>query len=125
LNSTFAAYIKEKNHTKYRQKHENQSCEKGPAMVQAIGSRIPTAAARVQPRVWSSGICGGQSGAGTGLFRVLRFCLPIFIPSISPSSESLGADTLSQLVADVPSGPSLDSTTNYENLILKSNATDL
>jgi hypothetical protein len=32
------------------------------------------------------GICGGQSGAGVGFLRVLRFPLPIFIPPISPSS---------------------------------------
>jgi hypothetical protein len=47
---------------------------------------LPTAAARVRVRVWSSGICGGQSGAGAGFLRVLRFPLPIFIPPISPSS---------------------------------------
>jgi hypothetical protein len=37
-------------------------------------------------RVWSSGICGGQSGAGAGFLRELRFPLPIFIPPTSPSS---------------------------------------
>jgi hypothetical protein len=46
----------------------------------------PTAAARVPTRVWSSGICGGESGAGAGFLRVLRFPLPIFIPPNSPSS---------------------------------------
>jgi hypothetical protein len=34
---------------------------------------LPTAAARVRARIWSSGICGGQSGAGAGFLRVLRF----------------------------------------------------
>jgi hypothetical protein len=47
---------------------------------------ILTAAARVRSRVWSSGICGGQSGAGAGFFRVLRFPLPIFEPTI-PATE--------------------------------------
>jgi hypothetical protein len=47
---------------------------------------LPTAAARVQNRVWSSGICGGQSGGGAGFLRVLRFPLPISIPLNSPSS---------------------------------------
>jgi hypothetical protein len=47
---------------------------------------IPTAAARVQTRVWSSGIYGGQSGTGAGFLRVLRFPLSIFIPPNSPSS---------------------------------------
>jgi hypothetical protein len=56
---------------------------------------LPTAAARVQSRVWSSGICGGQSGAGAGFLRVLRFPLP-FIPPNSPSSQSPGAGTIGQ-----------------------------
>jgi hypothetical protein len=30
------------------------------------------------------GFCGGQSGAGAGFLRVLRFPLPIFIPPIAP-----------------------------------------
>jgi hypothetical protein len=30
------------------------------------------------------GFCGGQSGAGVGFLRVLRFPLPIFIPPIAP-----------------------------------------
>jgi hypothetical protein len=47
---------------------------------------LPTAAARVRARVWSSGIYGGQSGAGAGFLRVLWFPLPIFIPPNSPSS---------------------------------------
>jgi hypothetical protein len=48
------------------------------------------AAARVQSRAWSSGICGGESGAGAGFLRVLQFPLP-FIPPNSPSSQSRGA----------------------------------
>jgi hypothetical protein len=42
----------------------------------------------VPARVWSSGICGAQSGAGTGFLRVLRFPLPIFIPQTAPQSPS-------------------------------------
>jgi hypothetical protein len=45
-------------------------------------------ATRVRSRVWSSGICGGQSGAGAGFLRVLRFPLPIFIPPSAPQSPS-------------------------------------
>jgi hypothetical protein len=56
------------------------------AIAQALSRWLPTAAARVQTRVWSSGICGGQSGAGACFLRVLRFPLPIFIPPNSPSS---------------------------------------
>jgi hypothetical protein len=49
---------------------------------------LPTAAAWVRSWVWSSGICGGQSGAGAGFLRVLGFPLPIFIPTIAPQSPS-------------------------------------
>jgi hypothetical protein len=58
------------------------------AIAQAVSRWLPTAAARVQTRVWSCGICGGQSGAGAGFLRVLRFPLPMFIPPISPQSPS-------------------------------------
>jgi hypothetical protein len=67
----------------------------GRAIDEAVSRWLPTAAARVQSRVWSSGICGGQSGVGAGFLRVLRFPLP-FIPPISPSSQSPGADTIGQ-----------------------------
>jgi hypothetical protein len=52
------------------------------AIAQAIIHWLLTAGARVRARVWSSGICGGQSGAGAGFLRVLRSPLPIFIPPI-------------------------------------------
>jgi hypothetical protein len=60
----------------------------GRAIAQAVSRWLSTAAARVQTRVQSFGICGGQSGAGAGFLRVLRFPLPIFIPPISPQSPS-------------------------------------
>jgi hypothetical protein len=60
----------------------------GRAIAQAVSRWLRTAAARVRSRVWSSGICGGQSGAGTGFLWVLRFPLPIFIPPIAPQSPS-------------------------------------
>jgi hypothetical protein len=53
----------------------------GRAIAQAVSRWLLTAAARVRSRVWSSEICGGQSGAVAGFLRVLRFPLPIFIPS--------------------------------------------
>jgi hypothetical protein len=60
----------------------------GRAIVQAVSRWLPTAAARVRARVWSCGICGGQSSAGAGFLRVLRFPLPLFIPSIAPQVPS-------------------------------------
>jgi hypothetical protein len=55
-------------------------------MAQAASRWLPIAVVRVRARVWSSGICGSQSGAGAGFLRVLRFPLPISIPPNSPSS---------------------------------------
>jgi hypothetical protein len=69
--------------------------ESGRAIAEAVSRWLPAAVARVQSRVWSSGICGGQSGAGAGFLRVLRFPLP-FIPSNSPSSQSPRAGTIGQ-----------------------------
>jgi hypothetical protein len=62
----------------------------GRAIAEAVSRWLPTAAARV------------------------RFPLP-FIPPNSPSSQPPGAGTIGQSVADVPSGPSLDSTPHYAN----------
>jgi hypothetical protein len=61
---------------------------RGRAIAQAVIRWLPIAAARVQSRVWSTGICGGHIGAGAGFLRVLRFPLPIFIPPIAPQPPS-------------------------------------
>jgi hypothetical protein len=45
----------------------------GRAIAQAVSCWLPTTAAWVRARVWSSGIYGGQSGAGAGFLRVLQF----------------------------------------------------
>jgi hypothetical protein len=60
----------------------------GRAIAQAVSRWLPTAAARVRSRIWSSRICDGQSGAGAGFLRGLRFPLSIFIPPITPQSPS-------------------------------------
>jgi hypothetical protein len=75
----------------------------GRAVAQAVSRWLPIAAARVRARVWSCGICGGQSGAGAG------FLLPIFIPPISPQSPSsiIWGWYSRSVVAAVPSGLSL------------------
>jgi hypothetical protein len=39
-------------------------------------------------QVRSCGICDGQSGAGTGLFRVFRFPLPILVPLTASHTSS-------------------------------------
>jgi hypothetical protein len=53
-----------------QQNERNTVCSKlsneGRTIAQAVSLWLPTAAARVRARVWSSGICGGQSGAGAG-----------------------------------------------------------
>jgi hypothetical protein len=84
-------------------------CELGSAIAQAVSRWLPTAAARVRARVWSCGICGGQSGAGAGFLRVLRLPLPIFIPPIAPQSSSsiIWGWYNRPEVAAVPSGLSL------------------
>jgi hypothetical protein len=58
----------------------------GRAIAQEVSRRLPTAAAQVRAQVRSCGICGGQSGIGAGLLRLLRFPLPIFNPPIDPQS---------------------------------------
>jgi hypothetical protein len=60
---------------------------RGRAIAQAVSRWLPIAAARVRARVWSCGICGGQSVAGAGFLRVLRFPLPIFISPVAPQSS--------------------------------------
>jgi hypothetical protein len=47
-------------------------------MAQVVSRRSLTAEARIRARVNPCGICGGQSGTGTGFFlRVIRFPLSL------------------------------------------------
>jgi hypothetical protein len=88
---------------------QQNATHKGRAIAQAISRWLPTMAARVRARVWSCGICGGQSGAGAGFLRVLWFPLPNFIPPVSPQSPSsiIWGWYNRPIVAAVPSGLSL------------------
>jgi hypothetical protein len=81
------------------------NCHFGRAIAQAVSRWLPTSAARVQTRVQSCGICGGQSGAGAGFLRVLRFLPPIFILPISPPSPIIRGWYNRPVVAAVPKVP--------------------
>jgi hypothetical protein len=48
----------------------------GRAIAQAVSRWLPTAAVRGSRPGRHVGFCGGQSGAGAGFLRVLRFPLP-------------------------------------------------
>jgi hypothetical protein len=99
--------------------HEQRATLRGCAIAQAVSCWLSTAAARVWARVWSCGICGGQSGAGAGFLQVLRFPLPILIPPIAPqwpSSIIWGLYNRPE-VATVPSG--LSPTTVIIIIIIK------
>jgi hypothetical protein len=59
---------------------------RGRAMAEAISRRPVIAEARVRSRVSPCGICGGQSGTGTGFSRVLRlFAVSIITPMLHNS----------------------------------------
>jgi hypothetical protein len=62
--------------------------QQGCAIAEAVSHWLPTAETRVRASVRPTEICGGQSGAGAGFLRKLRFPLPIFIPPIAPQSPS-------------------------------------
>jgi hypothetical protein len=71
-------------------------------MDQAVSRRPLTVEAQVRVRVSPCRICGGQSGTGTGFFRVLLFCsVSIIIPPGLHTNLSSGGRTISPLVVAV------------------------
>jgi hypothetical protein len=71
------------------------------AIAQAVSRWLPTAAVRVRSRVSSSGIYGGQSGAGASFL----LCQSSFYQILHHHNHP-GQSTIGQSVAAVPSGPS-------------------
>jgi hypothetical protein len=57
----------------------------GRPITQAVSCWLPTTATRVLSQARPC----GQSGAGVGFVRVLRFPLPILIPTTAPHSSSI------------------------------------
>jgi hypothetical protein len=90
----------------YYNRKFQQASKEGRAIAQAVSRWLPTAAARVRFRVWSSGNCGGQSGAGAGFLRVLRFSCQTSFHQILHKNNHPGQATICQSVAAVLSGPS-------------------
>jgi hypothetical protein len=74
-------------------------------IAQAVSRWLPISVIRVRGRSGSDGICGGQTGAGAGFLRVIRFPLPILVPRNSLSSQSPGAGTISQKWPTCQVGP--------------------
>jgi hypothetical protein len=54
-----------------------------------VSRRLPTTAGQFHSQVKSCGICGGQSGNGSGFLRVLRLPLTILIPPCTPYSSTI------------------------------------
>jgi hypothetical protein len=70
-----------------RTNHPSSSSSSGVRFC-LVSRRLPTEAARVRAPIRSCGICGGQSGTGSGFLRLLGFPPPIRIPPIAPQSSS-------------------------------------
>jgi hypothetical protein len=82
---------------------------KGRTIAKVVSRRVSTAAARFPSQVGSCWICGGQNGIVAGFLQVLQFPLQIVIPPTAHNHHHLSsrAGTISQIVADVPSGLNL------------------
>jgi hypothetical protein len=78
----------------------------GSAIAQAVNRWLPTTAARVRSRVWSSGICGGQIGSGVGFPEYFSFPCQSSFHLILHHHNHPGQATIGQSVATVPSEPS-------------------
>jgi hypothetical protein len=86
----------------------------GRAIAQAVSRWLPNAAARVRARVWSSGIYCGQSGTEAGFLRTSVSPANLYSIKFSILTLTRGRYNRPE-VADIPSGPNLDSTPHYAN----------
>jgi hypothetical protein len=83
----------------------------GRTIAEVVSRWFPTTAARVRARVWSSGICDGQTGAGQ--FFSEYFGFPAYLHSTKFSIIKITETwTIGQSVADVPSGPCMNPTSS-------------
>jgi hypothetical protein len=65
------------------------------------------------------GICGEQSGTGTGFLRLLRFPQPVFILPIAPQSPSVIWGWYNRpVVAAEPNGLCLNHTKNNKKILV-------
>jgi hypothetical protein len=79
----------------------------GTAITQEDSRWLPIAAAPVRAQVRICGICGGQSSIGADFLRVLPFPYQSSHRLLHIHRyQSTGAGKISQIVTDVPSGPS-------------------
>jgi hypothetical protein len=63
---------------------DEMALKKAAPQLKRLVAGFPPLRSGVRDRVCHVGFCGGQSGAGVGFLRVLRFPLPNFIPPIAP-----------------------------------------
>jgi hypothetical protein len=85
----------------------------GSAIAEAVSRLLLTAAARVRARVWQVGFVVDEMASGQVFSEYFGFPRQNhFIPPTSPSSQSPGAGTIDQVMAAVPRGPSMDSTSH-------------
>jgi hypothetical protein len=87
----------------------------GLAIAQRRCRQLPSAATRVRSQVRSCGIFGGQSGPGARFLQVIRFLLPILIPSTASHSLIILSLTLHNIDTDTAVNNQLKEVTRFES----------